>query len=158
MATRYTSLVYTPTVSTSGSIAANEVISATEAIGSSEGGWLDSMYAYNLSDITRGFTLYILGANASVGAESAAFALSDTAAIHVLNRINFTSGGWIDFTNSLYQMKAWGDTGTQGLGQWIQASTPSVDSGLYAAVVANGTTSSQFGVGGLVFRFNFRHG
>jgi hypothetical protein len=138
-------------------VAAADILSATEAIGSTEGGWLDSVHAYSLSDLTRGFLIYILGANASVGAESAPFAPSDTAAVHIVSRMNFVSGSWVDLTNSRYQMKAWGDTGTQGLGQWMQGTTPPTDPQLYCAIVANSSTNSQYSSGGLVLRFNFRH-
>ena len=154
--TRFTSIYYTPTISGSSGVATGQVLSATEAIGSSEGGYLDSVQFYNLADITRGVTMYILGANASVGAESAAFAMSDTGAIHVLARIQFNSGSYLDFTNNLFQVKVQGDTGANGLGQWLRANSPATDNKLYAALTVN-STGTKFTTGSLAFRLNFLH-
>ena len=154
--TRFTSIYYTPTISGSSGVAAGQVLSATEAIGSAEGGELDSVQFYNLADITRGVTMYLFGANTSVGAESAAFAMSDTGVIHLLARIQFNSGSYLDFTNNLFQVKVQGDTGANGLGQWMQANVPSTDASLYAALAVN-STGTKFTTGSLAFRFNFKH-
>lgn len=153
---RYTSILYTPTISVSSGVAATQVLSATETIGSVEAGWLDSVLAYGLADITRGFTMYLYGANVSVGAESAAFAPSDTATDDLLTIINFSSGGWVDLTNNRFIMKSSAE-GDAGLGVWLQGTSPSTDAAIYCALIANTNTAIPYTANGLKFRFNFRH-
>jgi len=153
--TRYSVVSYTPTHSPCSGIAATRVFSATESIGSVESGWLDSVQMYNLADVKRGFVLYLYGANVSVGAELAAFAPSDTATSELLSIITFSSGGYIDLTNNLFQMKSAAESDV-GLGTWLQPSAPATDAAIYAALITP-TTGAKVGTGTLEFKFNFRH-
>ena len=155
--TRISRILYTTTMSTSGSVAAGDVYSDTESIGSAEGGWLDSIQAYNLADLTRGVTLYLYGANVAVGAESAAFTPSDTATDDLITVVTFSSGGWVDLTNNRFQVKS-AAKGDAGMGVWCQGSSPGTDAVLYAAIVANTSTSTQFTTGSFKLRFTFNHG
>ncbi len=152
---RYTSVLYQPVISGSSGVAAGEVLSITAAIGSNEGGVLDSVQFYNLADVTRGIKLYILGGSGSVGAISAAFSPADSVAETILAEIQFSSGDYIDLINSLFQTKNVHSTGQQGIGEYMANVTPSTDAQLYAAITPNST--GTFTTGGIKLRFNFRH-
>jgi hypothetical protein len=154
---RYTSILYVPTVSLSSGVAASQVLSATESIGVAEGGVLDSVQMYNLADITRGMTLYILGSSGGVGTESANFSPADSVAETFLAQIQFNSGKYVDLVNSLFQTKTDASTGQQGLGEYMANVSSSSNALLYAAIVANTSTNTKFTTGSLKFRFNFRH-
>ena len=152
---RYTSLLYTPTISASSGVATGQVLSATETIGSSEAGVLESIKMYNLDDGTRGVTLYLLGSSGSVGAESANFAPSDTVAATILTQIVFSSGDYVDLANSkaIFKSAIAGDT---GLGLWSENAASATDAVLYAAITVN-STGTKFTASGIKFRFDFRH-
>ena len=152
---RYSVVDYTPTIATSGAVAAGQILSATEAIGSVEAGWLDSIIAYDLGDIKRGFVMYLYGANVSVGSESANFSPSDTATDDLITMITFSSGGQIDLTNSVFYLKS-ATAADAGMGVWCQASVPSTDAKIYSALTVAST--GAFGTASdLRFKFRFRH-
>ena len=152
---RYSSILYTPIISGSSAVAAGEVLSITAAIGSAEGGVLDSVQMYNIADVTRGVRMYILGGSGSVGAISATLSPSDAVAQTILAYIPFNSGQYIDLDKSLFQTKTDASTGQQGIGAWLANVTSATDAQLYCALVVNST--GTFTTGGLKFRFNFRH-
>lgn len=153
---RYSSFLYTPTISGSSGVAAGQVLSATESIGNPEGGGvLDSIQMYNLADVTRGVVMYLMGGSGSVGAESAAFSPADAVAQTFLARIEFNSGQYEDLVNSLFQTKTDQSTGQQGVGGYLRNASPSTDALIYCALTVNST--GTFTTGGIKFRFNFRH-
>ncbi len=151
---RYSVVDYTPTISGSSGVAAGQILSATESIGNVESGWLDSIIAYDLGDSKRGFTMYLYGANVSVGAESATFAPSDTATDDLITMVTFSSGGQLDLTNSVFYLKS-ASKADAGMGVWCQPSIPSTDALIYCALTVASTGTC--GTGSLQFKFRFRH-
>ena len=152
--TRYTVVDYTPTISGSSAVAAGQIISATEAIGSAGAGWLDSIQLYNLCDTTRGFALYLFNANVSIGAESAAFAPSDTATDNLLAIVTFSSGGYVDLTNNRFTLKS-ANAGDAGMGVWMQAAAPATDASIYAGMTI-ASTGTALTTGEIKLRFTFK--
>ena len=136
-----------------GGLAAGDVLCATQSLGNTGAGVLESCELINLDDKTTGIILYFMSANASIGAEDAAFSPSDTAVVKFLTRINFTSGGWIDHTNSLYQIKT-AAAGDAGMGTYLISDAPSTSAAVYVGAVANAT--GTFTVNGLRLRVGLR--
>jgi hypothetical protein len=153
--TRYSTVLYTPIISGSGAVAAGEILSINAAIGSTEGGVLDSVQMYNLADVDRGIKVYILGGSGSVGLISGAFSPTDAVAQTFLGWIEFSSGVALDLDNSLFQTKTADSTGQYGIGEYMANLTPSTDASLYAAISVNST--GTYTTGGIALRFNFRH-
>jgi hypothetical protein len=139
----------TPT-STSG-LAANDVIFTATSVGNTIAGRLDSIQCYNLDDYDSGFYLYFLRSNVSVGAANAAMSVSDANADEILTRIEFTSGEYLDFTNSLFQVK---DSQDDGMDIWLEAATPSTSPVVY--IVGQAKTTGGWSSQGLKFRIGLK--
>lgn len=152
---RYTIVNYTPTISGSSAVAAGQIVSATEAIGNTEAGYLDSVNLYNLCNKKQGFVLYLYDSNVSVGAESAAFSPSDTATDNLLTIITFSSGGYVDLTNNLFIQKT-ASAADKGLGIWLQAASPSTNAGIYAAMTL-ASSGAGLTTGEIKFKFTLKH-
>ena len=154
MTTRYAIVDYTPTVSVSSAVIAGDIISATEAIGNTRAGWLDTVNLYNLADVQNGFVLYLYNANVSVGAESAAFSPSDTATDNLLTIITFSSGGYVDMTNNLFIQKTAADN-DKGMGVYLEAAAPGTDASIYAAMT-KASTGVAYTTGSVKLKFIFK--
>lgn len=144
-------LLYDVTPSSTSGLAANDVIFTATSIGNDGSGYLESVWCYNLDDIDRGIDLYFMDSSFSVGAANAAFNMSDANAIKTLAKITFSSGSWLDATNSLLQVKGPSDT---GMNVWLEASDPGTSSLIYIVGVAKST--GGWSSGGLKFKIGLR--
>ena len=156
--TRYSEVAYIPSISVTSGVTTNDILSATEAIGNTEAGWLDSITCLDAGDIKRGFTMYLFNANVSAGAENAAFSVSDTAVDNLITLVTFSSGGQVDFTNNVWYSKS-ATEGDAGMGRFCKAAAPSTDASIYCAlkVLSTGSKFASSSGGGLQFRFTFKH-
>ena len=137
-----------------GGLAAGDVLCATQSLGNTRAGVLESCELINLDDKTTGIILYFMSANASIGAEDAAFAPSDTAVVTFLTRLDFASGSWVDHTNSLYQVKT-SAAGDAGMGVYLKNDVSATNHLIYVGAVANAT--GTFTVNGLRLRVGLRY-
>ena len=153
MAKEVTYILKTPSTCNSSGCGTGEVLIGTESLGNTEAGYLDSLQLFNLDDNDRGFTLYFLRSESTVGAESAAFAPSDANVDEILTAVTFTSGAYIDCVNSLMQIKTEA-AGDAGMGVWLQGASPSESQLVYIAGVT--TTTGGWSSGGLKFRIGIR--
>ena len=144
-------LLYDVTPSSTSGLAANDVIFTATSVGNTEGGYLESVWCYNLDDIDRGIDLYFFNSSVSVGAANAAFNVSDANITKALAKITFSSGSWLDATNSLIQVKGPSDT---GMNVWLEGSAPGTSALVYIVGVAKST--GGWSSGGLAFKIGLR--
>ena len=118
--------------------APGDVLAATQEIPNAfrvSGGQaiLQSIVLLDEDDQAGALDLVFLRSDTSIGAENSALNISDAAAEEIITVVPFTSGDYVDLTNSQIAMKA---TGDYGMGVLLE---PTSHTSLYIAAISRDT-------------------